>query len=138
MSLGQHPPLQPGTRADRGVVSAEHVVERVLTLAFAPLHKRVFGLALGLTFALLMAVATIVALLVDPAEHLGLQLLAVYFHGYSVSWPGAVVGAAWAGMVGFVAGWFLAFCRNFVIATWLIYVRARANLRETRDFLDHL
>ena len=139
MSLGPPPP--EGTRTDRhsrSVAAAEHAVERALMLEFAPLHKRVFGLALGSLLAFVMATATVVAMWLDPADHFGVGLLSVYFYGYSVTWTGAIIGGAWAGMVGFVAGWFLAFCRNFVLATWLVYIRARANLRETRDFLDHI
>ena len=138
MSIGPRQSGPTSTREERSVVAAEREVARALVLAFAPLHKRVFGLALGILFALLMAFVTIVALVVDPVDHFGLGLLNVYFHGYTVSWAGAFIGAAWAGMVGFVAGWFLAFCRNLAFATWLIYIRARANLRESRDFLDHI
>jgi hypothetical protein len=116
----------------------EPAIERALLLAFAPLHKRVFGLAIGAAVAVLFAAITIIAVLRDPAHGLGLGLLGVYFRGYSVSWPGVLVGAAWGGMVGFVAGWFAAFCRNLVLATWLLYIRARAAFSQSRDFLDHI
>jgi hypothetical protein len=113
-------------------------VERVLLLAFAPVHKRVFGLAIASAAALCMAAITIVAQLRDPGHALGLGILSVYFHGYRVSWPGVLVGAAWGALVGFVAGWFAAFCRNLVFGIWLIYIRARVAFSGTRDFLDHL
>jgi hypothetical protein len=67
-----------------------------------------------------------------------LSLLSVFFRGYRVSWLGLLIGAAWAGGMGFVAGWFLAFCRNLVYASWLIIMRARATAGQTRDFLDHI
>ena len=115
----------------------ERAVERAVVLAFAPLHKRVFGTAIGIAAALCVALATLIAVLRLP-EHIGLALLSVYFRGYEVSWAGILIGAAWAGAVGFVGGWFVAFVRNFVLATWLLYIRVRANLAQTRDFLDHI
>jgi hypothetical protein len=107
-------------------------------LAFAPLHKRNFGIAIGVACAALIAATTLISVVVDPSDQIGLRILRVYFRGYSVSWPGIVIGAAWAFAVGFVGGWFLAFSRNFVLATWLLYIRVRANLMQTRDFLDHI
>jgi hypothetical protein len=35
-------------------------------------------------------------------------------------------------------GWFLAFCRNLLLAVKLFVVRTRAELSQTRDFLDHI
>ena len=133
-SLGsaQHP-------AERRISTPEleQAVERALVLAFAPLHKRVFGTAIGIAAALVVAVATFIAVLRSPTDT-GLWILRAYFRGYDVSWAGILVGAAWAGAVGFVAGWFLAFVRNFALATWLLFIRVRANLSQTRDFLDHI
>jgi hypothetical protein len=116
----------------------ERAVEQTLVLAFAPLHKLALGVAFGVAAGLLVGLVTVVSVLRDPGDRIGLVVLSGYFHGYSVSWPGVAIGALWAGGVGFVAGWFLAFCRNFVMATALLFIRARANLRETRDFLDHI
>jgi hypothetical protein len=115
----------------------ERAVERALVLAFAPLHKRVFATAVGIAAALVVALATFIAVLRYPTDT-GLWVLAAYFRGYDVSWAGIVIGAAWAGAVGFIAGWFLAFVRNLALATWLLFIRVRANLSQTRDFLDHI
>jgi hypothetical protein len=65
-------------------------------------------------------------------------LLSQYFAGYSVSFRGALIGLAWGMAVGFCAGWFVAFVRNFVLAVSLFLLRERAELDETRDFLDHI
>lgn len=107
-----------------------------LVLAFAPLHKAAFGAAIGSALSSLVFLATVVALL--RQNHPGLGLLAQYFPGYSVSWTGALVGGAWAGFVGFVFGWFTAFCRNLVLALSLFVIRTRAERSQTRDFLDHI
>jgi hypothetical protein len=109
-----------------------------LVLAFAPVHKRDFGIACGSALATLVAALTLVHLVRSPDDPYPLSLLAAYFSGYTVSLSGVFIGAAWAGVSGFVAGWFLAFTRNLVIAISIFLVRTRATLAANRDFLDHI
>jgi succinate dehydrogenase/fumarate reductase cytochrome b subunit len=97
-----------------------------LMLAFAPVHKRAFGVAVGSALALAVLFMTVASVVLGRGQA-ELSLLSVYFAGYSVTW-----------VVGFVAGWFTAFARNLLVAIWLLVVRARAELRATRDFLDHI
>jgi hypothetical protein len=111
---------------------------QALVLAFAPLHKRHFGTACGTAAAVLVVSLTLIHLVRSPDDTYPLHLLAQYFAGYSVSLPGAVIGGLWAGFAGFVAGWFLAFCRNLVIAVIVFLIRTRAMLAANRDFLDHI
>lgn len=113
-------------------------LEPELLLAFAPVHKRAFGVALGVAVGLTIALVTIAGLLLDPEGEGHLVLLGQYFAGYAVSWAGAGIGAVWGMFVGFVAGWFVAFARNLAVATWIFVVRTRAEMRATRDFLDHI
>jgi len=108
-----------------------------LGLAFVPVDKRAFGVAIGVACGIATALATAIVV-VRGADGANLWLLRAYFAGYSVSWAGALVGFAWAFVVGFTAGWFVAFCRNFVLAVSLFLVRTRAEIFETRDFLDHI
>ncbi len=112
-------------------------IEIALARAFAPMHKRVLGLAVGITAAAVIFVVTAYHVVARP-RGLPLELLAVYFNGYDVSWRGALIGAWWAFVAGFVGGWFAAFLRNVVIAIWLMVVRIRADLRVSRDFLDQI
>lgn len=105
---------------------------------FLPIHKRALGVAAGVVAALLVFLATALHLLLDPRPGLPLELLAEYFRGYTVSWSGALIGAAWGGFVGFILGWFFAFLRNFIVAVMLLVVRSRAELSQTNDFLDHI
>ncbi len=109
-----------------------------LLLAFAPVHKSAFGAALGVALALVVFLITVVTIGMSADQRPNLELLAIYFRGYSVSWTGALIGAAWAGFMGFVFGWFLAFCRNLILAVSLFVIRTRAELSQTRDFLDHI
>lgn len=109
-----------------------------LALAFAPLHKRAFGIAMATTAALLVGLATAIAVVRGAAFTLPLDLLAQYFPGYAVSWRGAAVGAAWAALAGYATGWLLALARNTMLAVMLFTIRTRAELASTRDFLDHI
>jgi len=107
-------------------------------LAFAPLHKRALGVACGLLGALLIAGITAFHMVALQGDESGLSLLGEYFAGYTVSWPGVFVGALWGFATSFVFGWFAAFVRNLVLATYLFVARTRAELEQTRDFLDHI
>lgn len=130
-SFALRPPHEEGAEAEERLLPT-------LELAFAPLHKRAFGVALGSAGAMVVALLTIVALMSPRAQEFPLHLLSEYFAGYSVSWPGVIVGAAWGFAVFFVAGWFFAFCRNLALAVSAFFIRARAELDQTRDFLDHV
>lgn len=112
--------------------------ELPLELAFAPLHKRAFGSAIGAAAGLVVFALTAFHLVVRPDPAPDIALLANYFTGYTVSWTGAFIGLAWGFFVGFIGGWFVAFCRNLAIAISIFVTRTRAELRATRDFLDHI
>lgn len=111
---------------------------RALELAFAPLYKKAFGLAVGTAAGLSVVALTAVHLIAQPQEALNIELLSEYFYGYTVSWPGVLVGALWGFFSGFVAGWFVAFCRNLMLGVMLFIGRTRTELEATRDFLDHI
>ncbi len=109
-----------------------------LQLAFLPIHKRAFGMAVGAASGLFVFALTAIYVVRGPEPAFQLDILAEYFYGYSASWRGAVVGLAWGFVAGFVAGWFIAFCRNLVLAASLWLTRTRAELAASRDFLDHI
>ena len=117
---------------------AEQRALQVLQLAFAPLHKRAFGIAVGTAAGLLVALVTAYQILFVPPGTVQLELLRAYFYGYRVSWAGVAVGGAWGFAVGFIMGWFAAFCRNLAVAISVFITRTRAELGQTRDFLDHI
>jgi hypothetical protein len=123
---------------DDGATTAEREMLPSLQLAFARLHKAAFGVATGVAGALVMGALTLVVLLSPRARGFPLELLNQYFTGYSVSWPGVVIGMLWGFLVAFVAGWFVAFCRNLSLAIIAFAIRTRAELSETKTFLDHI
>lgn len=110
--------------------------ERRSRLAFLPLHKRAFGIAVGAAAAVPTFLATVHQILLRPSREFPLELLAAYFYGYSVSWEGAFVGAGWAFFVASVAGWFLSFTRNLALAASIF--RFGDDRSSFRDFLDHI
>ena len=109
-----------------------------VALSFAPAHKRAMGIAIGVVAALGCFALTAVPLIRGRPATLELELLSHYFSGYDVTWRGALIGALWAGFTGFVIGWFFAFLRNVLLAFRLVVLRARAELAQTRDFMDHI
>jgi len=113
-------------------------LDRILLRAFAPLDKRALGIAVGFVFGALVAILTVFHVVVKPTDMPNIWLLGQYFYGYDVTVQGAFVGFWWAFVAGFAAGWFFAFVRNLTMAVWLLVIRTRASLAETRDFLDHI
>jgi hypothetical protein len=113
-------------------------IELSLRRAFAPYHKRALGVAMGVVAALLVLAVTAFHIVAAPSRALNIELLAMYFYGYDVTWRGAVVGACWSFVAAFVAGWFAAFVYNFLMATWLFLLRTKTDLMRTTDFLDHI
>jgi hypothetical protein len=125
--------LLPGEPAEM-----ERELPRAAMLLFAPIDKRAFGAAIGVVAALGVGGLTALQLLVNPQPAMDLSLLSQYFAGYTVSWPGVFAGAAWGFATGFCAGWFTAFVRNLVMALSLFMIRSKAELSDSRDFLDHI
>lgn len=113
-------------------------VRNALLHAFAPMHKLAFGVAVGTALGLLIAVITLFHAAFRPEAAPNVSLLSQYYYGYTVSLQGALVGGLWGLASGFVVGWFAAFTRNLVIASWIFVTRTRAELAATREFLDHI
>lgn len=106
--------------------------EMIVTWAFAKLDVRAFAVASAViagAFLLLLTLALVVkgappGIPVGP--HLG--KLAVFFPGYTVTFPGAFIGALYASAVGGVLGWILALVWNFAHSLVLAVIRVQASL----------
>ena len=106
---------------------------------FPRAHKSALGLAFGLVSGVgVFALTALHVLTRTRASGLPLYLLANFFAGYTVTWPGAFIGLAWGFAVGFIGGWLLGFVHNFTVGLWLFVIRTRQDLRQTKNFLDHI
>ena len=73
--------------------------------AFQRVSEQGWGLAIGFLAALGLFLATAILVVKggpNPGPHLG--LLGIYLPGYSVTWPGAFIGAAYAFFIGYAVG----------------------------------
>jgi hypothetical protein len=110
--------------------------DAILARTFAKVHAIALGISCGILLSSGILMATLILVLKGgPRMGRNLVLLAQYFPGYSVSWGGIIVGAAYGLVVGFILGWLTASLRNFVIAAYLHCIRLWSNLSADR-FLD--
>ncbi|MCM3874560.1 MAG: hypothetical protein ND895_28030 [Pyrinomonadaceae bacterium] len=93
-----HPPIDEVSRAIARIQTG------VLTIVFALLCG--FGLFLMTAWLLLRD---------GPNVGAHLQLLGNYFPGYSVTWPGSVIGFLYGALVGGLVGWSIGTIYNKVV-----------------------
>ncbi len=110
-----------------------------VVLVLAHLDPRAFGVALGIATGLCLWVATVI-LVLRGGEVVGpnLVLLSQYFPGYRVTFGGSFIGFLYASAVGFILGYAFARTRNFLVHSYLIYVRRRAEQEVLSDLLDRM
>jgi hypothetical protein len=129
--------VENASKKDNLQSASEASAESPLLRAFAPLHKTAMGVAWGVVCGGVVAVATIVPLL-RGIDFLSFGLLAQFFWGYSVSWPGIFIGLLWGFALGFALGYGFAAVRNTTVWLWLTVIRSRAEIDQYSDLLDHL
>lgn len=117
---------------DRG--SQNSVDELTLSL-FARFDTLAFVVASACVTGLIMFLATTTLLVIGPApgQPLGPHLFAfaTFWPGYSVSWPGALVGAFYAGFGGALLGFGIAVFWNF---SHIVIVGLAALRRGTLEY----
>ncbi len=109
---------------------AERALDEALEATFARYDAVALGVAVGVVAGLCLFVATAVLLLrggVGVGHHL--SVLGNYLYGYSVTWPGALVGLIEAAAVGFLHGWLIGRLTNAIIGRE--QRRFEALIRET-------
>ena len=90
--------------------------EEILKQAVLRLNGTVLGFVMGAAFAVAIFAATNF-LVLKGGEVVGphMQLLDQFFYGYSVTFVGSLIGAAYAFVCGFLAGLFIGWVYNFVV-----------------------
>ena len=108
-------------------------------LVLAHLDARALGVACGLVCGLWLWIATM-ALVVRGGPNVGqnLSLLSQYLIGFRVTPSGAVLAFFYGAVFGFVAGYLFARLRNFMVHTYMLYLRRRAERMAMSDLLDRL
>ena len=79
--------------------------QQAVRRAFQRVSEQGWGLAIGVLAALGLFLATVILVVKggpNPGPHLG--LLGIYLPGYSVTWVGAFIGAAYAFFLGYGVG----------------------------------
>lgn len=74
------------------------------------LNGKALGLAVGILYAFCLFVTTLWVMFFGGGEHL--VMIKRFYIGYSISVPGALLGAFYAFIDGFLGGWLLAFLYN--------------------------
>lgn len=89
--------------------------EREIVWAIARLQAGVLAVVGAVLGAIAMFVMTS-WLLIKGGPQVGphLRLLAQYFYGYSVSWPGAFIGSFYGGLIGGIVGWLIGALYNLI------------------------
>lgn len=112
-------------------------LEELIQQAFARFDPIALGTAVGSVAALVLFAST-VALLLEGSDPLGptLSLLGQFLTGYQVSWTGALVGFAEAGVLGFGLGWLMAKMMNLLVGATERSIRRRLEIGEVLDPLS--
>jgi hypothetical protein len=124
----------------RSIPSRLEASERLLlSRAFARVDPLAMGAAVGIVSGVGLSVATAVLLLQGGflvGFHLG--RLSFYLPGYSVTWPGVLVGLLEGGVAGAALGMVLAWLWNAYHRLFVTLVVSRERSRELRQELQQL
>jgi hypothetical protein len=106
----------------------------LVSLTFAHLDPRAFGIACGIVLAIGVFLATAI-LLIRNQQPVGpnLALLGQYFLGYHVTWAGSVIGGLYGFLLGFTGAYAVAAIRNFLANMYLFWL-----CRRIEDSSDEL
>ncbi len=129
-------PLSDAESIPNSLVASERLL---LSRAFARLDPLAMGAAVGLVSGPFLSIATAV-LLLQGGTYVGVHLgrLAYYLPGYSVTWPGVLVGLFDGAAVGCVLGVALALLWNAYHRLFVKLVVARERSRKVRQELQEL
>jgi Flavin containing amine oxidoreductase len=146
--LGEHNDLW-GVNADqeyheeiREQPDIEPVLETVkegLAQAFPKLDRVALGLSVGTVGGVLLLLSTFV-LALKGGDVVGpnLLLLQNFFPGYTVSFPGSLMGLGYGFLTGFATGWVFAFLRNVAVFLFTALMQQRTERLLLRKLLQYM
>jgi multisubunit Na+/H+ antiporter MnhB subunit len=94
----------------------KHPEKEKISHKVARLQAKVLAFVMATICGLIVFIMT-AWLLIKGGENVGahLKLLGQYFIGYSVSWPGAIVGLIYGVLVGGIIGWIIGIIYNLIV-----------------------
>jgi hypothetical protein len=126
-------------RSDSQEVSPVERSDEIILRAFARLDRTAFGTAVGTLLGSLIFSATVFVIAKHgKAGGINLELLAQYYPGYTVSFPGAFLGFFYGFLTGFFLGWFIALLRNASLGLYLRFLQRKTELSRIHEFLDQI
>jgi len=113
-------------------------VDGVLARVFLKLDRVAFGLSTGITTGVVLFLATL-TLVLKGGDVVGsnLQLLSQYFHAYTVTLSGSVLGLLDGFVSGFIGGWLYAFLRNSLTFLYIAAIHRRAEIYQLRKLFEY-
>ena len=113
-------------------------VDGVLARVFLKLDRVAFGLSTGITTGVVLFLATL-TLVLKGGDVVGsnLQLLSQYFHAYTVTLSGSVLGLLDGFVSGFIGGWLYAFLRNSLTFLYMAALHRRAEIYQLRKLFEY-
>ena len=115
---------------------SENYHRNLLREGLAMFDSVALGTAFGTLNAFLIWGATTL-LVLKGGDVVGphLELLSQYFPGYSVSSPGALIGACYGFFSGFAFGYVFAVLRNFLLRIYIAFLRLQIGISDIQDNL---
>lgn len=111
--------------------------DELIVETFARLDPLALGVSLGSVTGVLLFLATVILLLKGgPVIGPRLGLLGNFFFGYQVTWTGAFLVMVQGAIGGFILGYLIAVCRNWIIDSYGYIIRRTAEAKASRDMLD--
>lgn len=103
--------------SDTGTSRKSDLPDALVLSLFARIDILAFAIAAGVVAAVAMFILTAALLMAGapPGVEVGsnLSALTTFWPGFSISWPGSIVGAFYAGLSGAAVGFLLALFWNF-------------------------
>jgi hypothetical protein len=129
----------PARVAVNAPAPGENLPDELIAAAFARLDPLAMGISVGAVVGLGLFLAMALFLLKE-GEQVGpmLGLLWNYLPGFSLTWAGAFVGMADAGIFGFLLGYFSALLRNWGLGAYAALLKRHADAESLRQLLDKI
>jgi len=124
---------------DQEEIESDKHADELIQTAFARLDPLAMGVALGVVGGLGLLVVSLVLLFKGgPLVGKNLAVLRHFFIGYTVTWPGLLIGVTEVALFGFGIGYVGSCLRNWGMSAFTHLLKRRAQAQARRDILDQV